>query len=108
MLAKRSLFAILAIRTPKTLDLNMSTAALAALPLSPKGVNEDVWTYPRPPALERVQRSVEPCIQSYTSKQEYILTDLDYSRLQVIWVAKDGQETVLADTTSALRVLETR
>lgn len=47
---------------------------------------ESVWDYPRPPALEP------------TSK-----------RLRVVYVdPKDGEETVLADTTSAYRVLETR
>lgn len=33
--------------------------------------------------------------------------DRDRSRLQVTWVANDGNETVLADTTEGMRVLET-
>jgi len=33
--------------------------------------------------------------------------DWDRSRLQVRWVANDGNETVLADTTEGMRVLET-
>lgn len=32
---------------------------------------------------------------------------IGYSRLQVIWFAKDGTETILADTTEGYRVLET-
>ncbi|KAK4051641.1 mRNA-decapping enzyme subunit 2 [Microbotryomycetes sp. JL201] len=45
---------------------------------------EDVWQYPRPPALEPVSQ-----------------------RLRVIWIAPDGVETTIADTLSAYRVLET-
>lgn len=43
-----------------------------------------VWDYPRPPALLPVQ-----------------------SRLRVIWKDISGQETVIADSTKAYRVLET-
>ncbi|KAK4056462.1 mRNA-decapping enzyme subunit 2 [Microbotryomycetes sp. JL221] len=45
---------------------------------------ENVWDYPRPPALEPVPQ-----------------------RLQVIWVDPQGKETKIADTTSGYRVLET-
>lgn len=46
---------------------------------------ESVWDYPRPPALEPTKR-----------------------HLKVVYTGSDGKEVVLADTTSAFRVLETR
>ncbi|SCZ90637.1 BZ3500_MvSof-1268-A1-R1_Chr1-3g02117 [Microbotryum saponariae] len=45
---------------------------------------ENVWDYPRPPALEK--------------------TPL---RLRIVWTDEEGQESVLADTMSGYRVLET-
>lgn len=46
---------------------------------------ENVWDYPRPPALQRTQRE-----------------------LKIVWRAEDGTETVVAKSTEAMRVLETR
>ncbi|KAK4688377.1 hypothetical protein P7C73_g1731, partial [Tremellales sp. Uapishka_1] len=54
------------------------------VPLAPRKAEEDVWKYPRPPALERVP-----------------------NRLRVVWYDLEGKETVIADTTDAFRVLET-
>ncbi|GFZ50615.1 hypothetical protein JCM24511_08373 [Saitozyma sp. JCM 24511] len=54
------------------------------VPLAPAHDDEDVWKYPRPPALQRTP-----------------------NRLRVVWYAHDGSETVLAETTEAYRVLET-
>ncbi|SCV68605.1 BQ2448_726 [Microbotryum intermedium] len=45
---------------------------------------ENVWDYPRPPALEKT-----------------------LLRLRIVWADEKGQEVVLADTTSGYRVLET-
>ncbi|CAO1633387.1 unnamed protein product [Jaminaea pallidilutea] len=45
---------------------------------------ENVWKYPRPPRLERTQ-----------------------ARLRVVWEAKDGHRTTIADTNQGYRVLET-
>ncbi|PWN22303.1 DUF427-domain-containing protein [Microstroma glucosiphilum] len=45
---------------------------------------ENVWKYPRPPALQKTA-----------------------SRLRVIWVHPGGKETTVADTTQGYRVLET-
>jgi len=45
---------------------------------------ENVWNYPRPPALQQYPH-----------------------RLRVIWRDAQGQSTTIADTTSAYRVLET-
>lgn len=36
------------------------------------------------------------------------MRDLIGSRLRVVWIANDGTETVVADTTEGYRVLETR
>ncbi|WWC71000.1 uncharacterized protein I206_104953 [Kwoniella pini CBS 10737] len=54
------------------------------IPLAPRKAEEDVWKYPRPPALQRTP-----------------------NRLRVIWTTNDGTETVIADTTEGFRVLET-
>ncbi|KAM0789688.1 hypothetical protein ACM66B_006548 [Microbotryomycetes sp. NB124-2] len=51
---------------------------------SPPLKQENVWDYPRPPALEPVPL-----------------------RLRVVWIAPDGAQTVIADTQSGYRVLET-
>lgn len=56
----------------------------AEVPVAPVGAIEDVWSYPRPPALQRTP-----------------------NRLRVVWIAKDGTETTIADTTEGYRVLET-
>jgi mRNA-decapping enzyme subunit 2 len=45
---------------------------------------ENVWKYPRPPALQRCT-----------------------SRLRVVWHSPHGETTTIADTTGAYRVLET-
>ncbi|PWN51249.1 hypothetical protein IE53DRAFT_57570 [Violaceomyces palustris] len=51
------------------------------MPPRPK---ENVWSYPRPPALQKTS-----------------------SRLRVIWITPSKQELVIADTTQGYRVLET-
>lgn len=67
----------------------------ADVPMAPRKVDEDVWSYPRPPLLQRVP-----------------------NKLQVIWFhppsSADGsgasgerRQTVIAETTDALRVCET-
>ncbi|KAL7420543.1 mRNA-decapping enzyme subunit 2 [Cryptotrichosporon argae] len=58
--------------------------SLAQLPLAPAHADEDVWTYPRPPALQRCS-----------------------NHLKVVWFAADGTESTIAETREALRVLET-
>ncbi|WVW84939.1 hypothetical protein I302_106975 [Kwoniella bestiolae CBS 10118] len=55
-----------------------------AIPLAPRKAEEDVWKYPRPPALQRTP-----------------------NRLRVVWTSAEGIETVIADTTEGYRVLET-
>ncbi|CAD6587646.1 MAG: mRNA-decapping enzyme subunit 2 [Tremellales sp. Tagirdzhanova-0007] len=64
--------------------------------MAPRNEVEDVWTYPRPPALQRTPKYV-----FFPSPHTRVL------RLRVIWIATDGAETVLADTTEGYRVLET-
>lgn len=53
-------------------------------PLAPRKAIEDVWSYPRPPLLQRTP-----------------------NLLKVIWEARDGTQTVLAETTEGMRVCET-
>ncbi|WVQ96329.1 hypothetical protein IAU59_003433 [Kwoniella sp. CBS 9459] len=64
--------------------MSTHTKARAEIPLAPRKAEEDVWEYPRPPALQRTP-----------------------NRLRVIWISSDGQETIVADTTDGYRVLET-
>ncbi|WRT68024.1 uncharacterized protein IL334_004999 [Kwoniella shivajii] len=52
--------------------------------LAPQKAEEDVWKYPRPPALQRTP-----------------------NRLRVVWTSTQGEETIIADTTEGYRVLET-
>lgn len=59
-------------------DIMTGSAAALARPV------ENVWKYPRPPRLERTQ-----------------------ARLRVVWEAKDGHRTTIADTNQGYRVLET-
>ncbi|ORY76209.1 hypothetical protein BCR35DRAFT_292586 [Leucosporidium creatinivorum] len=58
----------------------MTSSAAAAPPLP----RENVWDYPRPPALEPVPQ-----------------------RLRVVWTSAKGEETILADSKASYRVLET-
>ncbi|WWD05327.1 hypothetical protein V865_003400 [Kwoniella europaea PYCC6329] len=55
-----------------------------SVPLAPRKAEEDVWKYPRPPALQRTP-----------------------NRLRVIWTSSEGTETIIADSTEGYRVLET-
>ncbi|OCF37264.1 hypothetical protein I317_00009 [Kwoniella heveanensis CBS 569] len=69
------------------MSTSMSTSASAsreAIPLAPRKAEEDVWKYPRPPALQRTP-----------------------NRLRVVWTSNQGEETTVADTTEGYRVLET-
>lgn len=67
-----------------------------SIPLAPRREDEDVWKYPRPPALQRTPKSVHS-----------ICRILTFSRLQVIWAGDDGREVLIADTDQAYRVCET-
>lgn len=64
----------------------MSTATTSQLaPLAPRGATEDVWSYPRPPLLQRTP-----------------------NRLQVVYYPASGSPPItIADTSSGYRVCET-
>lgn len=53
-------------------------------PLAPRNATEDVWSYPRPPLLQRTP-----------------------NLLQVIWTGADGAQTIIAETDKGYRVCET-
>lgn len=60
------------------------TSSQQEVPVAPLRDIEDVWSYPRPPALQRTR-----------------------NRLRVVWISEEGTETIIADTTEGYRVLET-
>lgn len=57
---------------------------MSRLALAPRKAIEDVWSYPRPPLLQRTP-----------------------NLLQVIWFSPSGEQTVIAETTEGMRVCET-
>lgn len=68
-----------------SLLINRNLHAMASqVPMSPRSAEEDVWSYPRPPALQR-------CPNTF----------------KVVWTDLAGHETVLAETDQAYRILET-
>ncbi|ORX37182.1 hypothetical protein BD324DRAFT_625082 [Kockovaella imperatae] len=54
------------------------------VPMAPRKEDEDVWKYPRPPLLQRTP-----------------------NLLRVVWTDLEGNQTVIAETDKAFRVLET-
>lgn len=67
-----------------TLSSRFYASHTMSVPLAPAQDEEDVWKYPRPPALQKTP-----------------------NKLQVIWTDLQGNETIIAETSDAYRVLET-
>ena len=86
-------------------SVTMATSA-ANVPMAPRKEDEDVWSYPRPPALQRTPKWVNLTNHPTANCLVLVISDV-HSRLQVIWTADDGTETIIADTTEGYRVLET-